>query len=114
MARLLDGRPERTDDALTISNLAYEAAVSRATANRAVGLLAEFRTAESCRRRSLLKALKERPSARSSRASSHARHRDAELPGLVYTPAPYSQVLTLQDAGRNAVIERVCGTGPFR
>ncbi|MCY1504276.1 hypothetical protein D9M68_384410 [compost metagenome] len=57
MARLLDGRPERTDDALTVSNLAYEAAVSRATANRAVGLLAEFRTAESCRRRSLLKAL---------------------------------------------------------
>lgn len=38
----------------------------------------------------------------------------AELPGLVYTPAPYSQVLTLQDAGRNAVIERVCGTNPFR
>lgn len=79
MARLLDGRPERTDDALTVSNLAYEAAVSRATANRAVGLLAEFRTAESCRRRSLLKALKERPSARSSRASSHARHRDRRI-----------------------------------
>ena len=38
----------------------------------------------------------------------------AELRGLVHTPARYSQVLTLQDAGRNAVIERVCGTGPFR
>lgn len=60
MARLLDGRPERTDEALTVSNLAYEAAVSRATANSAVGLLAEFRTAESRPRRSLLKALKER------------------------------------------------------
>jgi len=65
MARLLDGRPERIDDALTVSNLAYEAAVSRAAANRAVGLLAEFRTAESRRRRSLLKTLKERASARS-------------------------------------------------
>lgn len=65
MARLLDGRPERIDDALNVSNLAYEAGVSRAAANRAVGLLAEFRTAESRRRRSLLKTLKERASARS-------------------------------------------------
>ena len=43
MARLLDGRPERTDGALTVSNLAREAGVSRATANRAIDLLAEFR-----------------------------------------------------------------------
>lgn len=42
MARLLDGRPERTDGALTVSNLAREAGVSRATANRAVDLLAEL------------------------------------------------------------------------
>ncbi|MEY9586105.1 hypothetical protein ABIA15_004926 [Sinorhizobium fredii] len=52
MARLLDGRPERTDGALTVSNLAREAGVSRATENRAVGLLAEFRAAEARHRRS--------------------------------------------------------------
>lgn len=33
----------------------------------------------------------------------------AELHGLVHTPARYIQVLTLQDAGRNDVIERACG-----
>jgi hypothetical protein len=43
MARLFDGRPEPTDGALTVPNLAREAGVSRATANRAVGLLAKFR-----------------------------------------------------------------------
>ncbi len=52
MARLLDGRPERTDGALTVSNLAREAGVSRATANRAADLLAEFRAAEARHRRS--------------------------------------------------------------
>jgi len=52
MARLLDGRPEHTDRALTIANLAREAGVSRATANRAADLLAKFRAAESRQRRS--------------------------------------------------------------
>ncbi|MGS7013738.1 hypothetical protein RCI25_29110, partial [Pseudomonas aeruginosa] len=60
MARLLDGRPERTDGALTVSNLAREAGVSRATANRAVDLLAEFRAAEARQRRSSPQALKDR------------------------------------------------------
>ena len=45
MKRLLDGRPERTDGALTVANLAREAGVSRATANRAGDLLAELRAA---------------------------------------------------------------------
>ncbi len=45
MQRLLDGRPHRTDGARTISNLAREANVSRATANRAAAVLAEFRAA---------------------------------------------------------------------
>ncbi len=45
MRRLLDGRPQRTDGARTISNLAREANVSRATANRAAAVLAEFRSA---------------------------------------------------------------------
>jgi hypothetical protein len=60
MTRLFDGRPERTDGALTISNLAREAGVSRATANRAVDLLAEFRAAEVRHRRSSPQAMKQR------------------------------------------------------
>src|SRR5712691_10472791 len=42
MQRLLESRPARTDGALTIANLAREAGVSRATANRATGILARF------------------------------------------------------------------------
>jgi hypothetical protein len=39
MHRLLDGRAHRTDGSLTITNLAREAGVSRATANRATDIL---------------------------------------------------------------------------
>lgn len=73
-ARLLDGRPE-TDGALTVSNLAREAGVSWATANRAADLLAEFRAAQARHRQSSPRALKERPCTR-SRAARRARYRD--------------------------------------
>jgi hypothetical protein len=43
MQRLIEGRPARTDGALTIANLAREAGVSRATANRASDILARLR-----------------------------------------------------------------------
>lgn len=42
MARLIAGRPERTDGRLTKENLWREAQVSRATMNRAHGVLAEW------------------------------------------------------------------------
>ncbi|MFD4611356.1 hypothetical protein ACFWOT_25370 [Streptomyces sp. NPDC058440] len=42
MARLLDGRPERTDGALTKENLAREAGVSHATVHRAETVLAAW------------------------------------------------------------------------
>ncbi|MBT1188993.1 hypothetical protein HET69_34670 [Streptomyces sp. CJ_13] len=42
MERLLTGRPERTDGKLTKNNLSCEAGVSRATMNRATGVLAEW------------------------------------------------------------------------
>lgn len=45
MARLLDGRPLHCDGALSIANLAREAGVSRATANRAGDLVETFRQA---------------------------------------------------------------------
>jgi hypothetical protein len=60
MARLLANRSEHTDGRLTVANLAREAGVCRATANRAQTVLNEFRTALGERRRA--------PVARSSRA----------------------------------------------
>ncbi|MFG1466363.1 hypothetical protein V5F77_26315 [Xanthobacter sp. DSM 24535] len=45
MARLIDGRPNSTDGRLTVVNLAAEAGVSRATANRATTVLETFREA---------------------------------------------------------------------
>src|SRR5436305_1225467 len=42
MDRLCNGTSQRTNGQLTISNLAKEAGVSRATANRAEAVLAEF------------------------------------------------------------------------
>lgn len=50
MQRLLSGSAVRTDGRLTIVNLAIEAGVSRATANRAIAVLAEFRSAAAGRR----------------------------------------------------------------
>ena len=43
MERLLAGTPERSDGKLDVATLAREAGVSRATANRAAAVLAEFR-----------------------------------------------------------------------
>lgn len=43
MARLLAGRPSKTDGRLTVTNLAAEAGVARATANRASAVLEAFR-----------------------------------------------------------------------
>jgi small-conductance mechanosensitive channel len=44
MQRLLDGRPTRTDGALTKENLAREAGVSHATVHRADTVLADWNT----------------------------------------------------------------------
>ncbi|MFE3946722.1 hypothetical protein ACFXPV_33435 [Streptomyces sp. NPDC059118] len=44
MQRLLDGRPERTDGALTEENLAREADVGHATIHRADTVLADWDT----------------------------------------------------------------------
>lgn len=45
MTRLLEGSPVRTDGRLTIANLAREAGVARATANRATEILIAYRQA---------------------------------------------------------------------
>jgi chromosome segregation ATPase len=105
MERLLDGRPERTDGALTVTNLAREAGVSRATANRAGDLLAQFRAAEARHRRSSPQALKKRMRALEAELRAVRGAELAELRALVRTLAQHIQVLTLQVAERDAVIE---------
>mgnify|MGYP000346569190 CR=1 FL=1 len=45
MQRLLAGHPKRTDGRLTKTNLHVEAGVSRATMNRAEGVIADWNTA---------------------------------------------------------------------
>ncbi|MDG9696036.1 hypothetical protein QC281_39005, partial [Streptomyces sp. DH17] len=104
MARLLDGRPERTDGALTVSNLAREAGVSRATANRAVDLLAEFRAAEARQRRSSPQALKDRVRSLEAELRAVRGAEMAELRALTRTLAQHIQVLTLLVAERDEVI----------
>lgn len=109
MERLLDGRPERTDGALTVANLAREAGISRATANRAGDLLAEFRGAEARQRRSCPRALKERVRALEAELRAVRGAEVAELRALARTLAQHIQVLTLQVAERDAVIEGLQG-----
>ncbi|MHB8295909.1 MAG: hypothetical protein ACYDH5_15085 [Acidimicrobiales bacterium] len=75
MKRLLSGRPERCDGEMSVSNLAREAGVSRATANRATDVLAEFdrcraHAAESAEHRLRVESHQER-----------IRHLEAELAG---------------------------------
>ncbi len=107
IARLLDGRPERIDDALTVLNLAYEPAsagrrrIMRSVFSPSSGLPNPADGDHYSK-----------PS-RSARPRSKLSFEPCAGPrspnGLVHAPARYIQVLTLQDAGRNAVIERVCG-----
>lgn len=54
LTRLVSENENRTDGLLTVANLAREACVSRATANRAPAILAELRKAAEAARRSRL------------------------------------------------------------
>ncbi len=56
LTRLVSGNAARTDGRLTVANLAREAGVGRATANRAPALLAELRKAAKAARLSRLEA----------------------------------------------------------
>ena len=60
MKRLLEGTSVHTDGRLNVANLAREAGVSRATANRATAVLAEFRAAEARFRSGSVAGLKAR------------------------------------------------------
>ena len=104
MARLLASRSEHTDGRLTVANLAREAGVCRATANRAETILKEFRTALGNRRRA--------PVARSPKARikeleaevtllrSQERQEAGQMRQAVQIMAQQVQVLALGAAAR--------------
>lgn len=112
MKRLLSGKPHRTDGRLTISNLAIEAGVSRATANRATALLAEFRNGvEHLKgRRFSPRALKGRISDLECQLSGLRQRETAEMKELRMATkimAQHIQILTLQLANSNRLIEKL-------
>lgn len=67
LTRLVSGMPVRTDGRLTVANLAREAGVSRAAANRAPAVLVELRMA--------MAATPARPRATRSRSTKNAEER---------------------------------------
>ena len=88
LARLVSGEPVRTDSRLTVANLAREAGVSRATANRAPSILAELR--EACRSRpdpDLLAALGQVRGCRRELARWAGEREEAQDNGLVLVDA---------------------------
>jgi hypothetical protein len=102
MRRLLDGQPQRTDGALTVANLAREAGVSRATANRATEILARFRshTSTQAGQDDVPATLRERirhleTEVRELR--SRERQEITDLRATVHTLAQHVQALTLEN-----------------
>ncbi|WP_189379748.1 hypothetical protein [Mesorhizobium sp. M4B.F.Ca.ET.013.02.1.1] len=96
--RLLAGKPRVTNGKLTVANLAREAGVGRATANRATELLAHFRSGIS--------------SARTSSAAGPERHQRAEdaitistLRDTAQRLAQQVQYLTVQNAEQQRMID---------
>ena len=69
--RLLGGCAAVTDGRLTVANLAREAGVSRATANRAAGVLVELRHAAATRRLAPEPSARDVDDGRSRRAVEH-------------------------------------------
>lgn len=59
LIRLLDGKPLHTDGSLTVANLAREAKVGRATANRAKDVVMRFQATAGTRRPPTSVALKD-------------------------------------------------------
>ena len=108
LARLIDGCPTRTDGRLTVANLAREAGMSRATANRATAIVAACRdaiaaaggvAAEGSSDRSLAKAL---PGAPSGEPPPH-------LPNIIHsTVLRWASEPSEQDIGTiRAAFERI-------
>jgi hypothetical protein len=96
MMRLLEGTSVHTDGRLTVANLAREAGVSRATANRATAVLAEFRAAEARFRSGSVAGLKARIRELEDELRAARGGEMAELRATVKTLAQQIQILALE------------------
>lgn len=113
MQRLLDGRPSRTDGALTIANLAREAGVSRATANRATDIIDRFRARlDPTDGENLPATLRGRIRDLTAQVADLRRHEHQEVTSLratVSTLAQHVQALTLENQALREAVERDAG-----
>lgn len=110
MQRLLEGRPARTDGALTIANLAREAGVSRATANRAADVLARFRDhLDPVGGDDLPATLRDKIRTLTAQVAELKRRENQEITDLraaVSTIAQHVQALTLENQALRAALEK--------
>ncbi len=104
MMRLLEGTSVHTDGRLTIANLAREAGVSRATANRATAVLAEFRAAEARFRSGSVAGLKERIRELEAELQAARGRELAELRATIKTLAQHIQILALENEEQRRLI----------
>tara|TARA_R110002124_G_scaffold183225_1_gene350646 strand:- start:280 stop:717 length:438 start_codon:yes stop_codon:yes gene_type:complete len=104
MKRLLEGASEHTDGRLSVANLAREAGVSRATANRATAVLAEFRAAEARFRSGSVAGLKARIRELEAELRAARGGELAELRATVKTLAQQIQVLALKGEEQRRLI----------
>jgi DNA-binding MurR/RpiR family transcriptional regulator len=113
MQRLLEGRPARTDGALTIANLAREAGVSRATANRATDILARFRgRLDQADGDDLPATLRDKIRTLTAQAAELRRRENQEVTDLratVSTLAQHVQALTLENQALRSALEKDAG-----
>ncbi len=116
MKRLLEGASEHTDGRLSVANLAREAGVSRATANRATAVLAEFRAAEARFRSGSVAGLKARIRELEAELRAARGGELAELRVTVKTLAQQIQVLALKGEEQRRLIavleERIARADP--
>jgi hypothetical protein len=113
MQRLLEGCPSRTDGALTIANLAREAGVSRATANRATDVLARFRARlDTAAGEDLPATLRDKIrilTAQIAEIKRREHQETADLRATVSTLAQHVQALTLENQALRAELEQHAG-----
>jgi hypothetical protein len=113
MQRLLEGRPARTDGALTIANLAREAGVSRATANRAADILARFRDhLDQAGGEDLPATLRDKIRTLTAQVAELKRREHQEITDLratVSTLAQHVQALTLENQALRSALEKDAG-----
>jgi len=118
MQRLLEGRPTRTDGALTIANLARKAGVSRATANRATDILACFRAhvgqADGENLPATLRGKIRDLTAQVAELRRYEHQEITDLHATVSTLAQHVQALTLENQALRDALERGAGVARIK